>query len=1071
MADNYVWIGGSGTFGGPGQWDDYTTGETPAPQAPGSGDDATINTGTGTIGGSGTVLSLDISAFYDFSGTVTANSVQFNSDASITTGSVTGTAQLFVNTGTVKVSNGGTIAADLASGAILDSGTLMLASGAVAKAFGIAVMGAMTVTTGSVIAASLLDVSTRSNGNASLDLGAGAMATAKAMTIGDFGGGTATATVFGGGTLTVAENLLIGAGSQGTLVVGTGSGVSIQGGGSTTALIVGANGAGRVDVQGSLGVTGDVNLGLSGSGTLSVDTGASMDVSGTFEAATASIDIGGTVTLGKSFSLDTQDGTLSISSGGTVTGPGPSYQVTLHGSLDVNGGSFSGHTLSTMGNVSLQSGTIAFNSVLLGSNTTTLVNGTVGSGGLLNGGAIEIAPLMDDREILTVTTGGTLQSSILMIVGGAGRGGLVVDGGLAKIDGGLTEGGPALDVGALNAVSGGTIGVDSGGSLFVTGAVNLGDVGAGVVLVGVGATFNISQGLYEGVQASGSGTLRIIDASDVFNVGGDWVIGDAGTHSDTLSGGASASVGGALTIARGTGSGTLTVSGMGSAAGVTGDVTVGGGGSGTLEIDTLAKVSGANATIGAAGLLSLAGGTLSVGGSIAVAGKVSGYGTLSGPVSDTGTITATGGTLVVTGLVNGGGTLAVAGGTLELQAGAQGGESLTFQGAGTAVFDLASPAGVVVRGFAAGDSIVLKGVVANFGTFAAGALALDNGGSPAGSVAFSGAYASDNFVVVSAGNQTTISYVACFAAGTRIATAEGAVPVEDLRTGMRVVSAFGGTAATVWIGHRRIACRAHPRPWDVCPVLVREGAFGVGRPAADLRLSPDHAVFVAGVLIPVRYLVNGATIVQEAAEWVTYYHVELPAHDVILAEGLACESYLDTGNRAAFANGGAPVMLHADFARGVWEGEACAPLVVEGGRLAAVRRMLVERAEALGYRRTGDAGLEVLADGRAVAADDGLVRLPAGTREVRFRSRSFVPAWHGAADTRQLGIAVAGMWLDGERLTLTGPGWHAAEAGWQWSDGEGTIGVASGRVLRFAAAMHGGYWVEPPCRADRRARA
>jgi hypothetical protein len=36
----------------------------------------------------------------------------------------------------------------------------------------------------------------------------------------------------------------------------------------------------------------------------------------------------------------------------------------------------------------------------------------------------------------------------------------------------------------------------------------------------------------------------------------------------------------------------------------------------------------------------------------------------------------------------------------------------------------------------------------------------------------------------------------------------------------------------------------------------------------------------------------------------TYHHVELAAHDVILAEGLPCESYLDTGNRAAFAEGG-----------------------------------------------------------------------------------------------------------------------------------------------------------------------
>jgi hypothetical protein len=39
---------------------------------------------------------------------------------------------------------------------------------------------------------------------------------------------------------------------------------------------------------------------------------------------------------------------------------------------------------------------------------------------------------------------------------------------------------------------------------------------------------------------------------------------------------------------------------------------------------------------------------------------------------------------------------------------------------------------------------------------------------------------------------------------------------------------------------------------------------------------------------------------------VTYFHVELPRHDVVLAEGAAAESYLDTGNRSAFANAGQP---------------------------------------------------------------------------------------------------------------------------------------------------------------------
>ena len=137
------------------------------------------------------------------------------------------------------------------------------------------------------------------------------------------------------------------------------------------------------------------------------------------------------------------------------------------------------------------------------------------------------------------------------------------------------------------------------------------------------------------------------------------------------------------------------------------------------------------------------------------------------------------------------------------------------------------------------------------------------------------------------------------------------------------------------------------RPGAVWPLRVMAGAFGPGR---DLLLSPDHAVFVDGMLMPVGRLVNGATVRQERTEEVTYCHVELPAHDVVLAEGLECESYLDTGNRGAFANGGAVVERDPDFARLVWAAEACAPQVTGGPRLAAVAARLLARAEA---RRDG----------------------------------------------------------------------------------------------------------------------
>jgi autotransporter passenger strand-loop-strand repeat protein len=144
----------------------------------------------------------------------------------------------------------------------------------------------------------------------------------------------------------------------------------------------------------------------------------------------------------------------------------------------------------------------------------------------------------------------------------------------------------------------------------------------------------------------------------------------------------------------------------------------------------------------------------------------------------------------------------------------------------------------------------------------------------------------------------------CFCEGTRIATERGLIAVEALSPGDRVHTLPDGTLRpVVWLGRRHIDCRGYPDPNLVSPVLLRAGAYARGCPIRDLFLSPDHAVLVDGALIPVRYLVNGTTIGQEPVDGVTYYHIELAGHDVIVAEGLPCESYLDTGNLAGFERG------------------------------------------------------------------------------------------------------------------------------------------------------------------------
>ena len=185
----------------------------------------------------------------------------------------------------------------------------------------------------------------------------------------------------------------------------------------------------------------------------------------------------------------------------------------------------------------------------------------------------------------------------------------------------------------------------------------------------------------------------------------------------------------------------------------------------------------------------------------------------------------------------------------------------------------------------------------------------------------------------------------CFAAGTRIGCASGDVAVEDLRVGDHVILADGGTLPIVWIGHRRIDCRRHPDPDSVLPIRVTPGAFGEQEPKRPLFLSPEHAVYTDGVLIPIRHLLNGSTICQVDRETVTYFHVELERHEVLFAEGLRAESYLDaTCNRSWFDNGPLRAPRGPERVDVIREGFAYAQFVTTGEKLDAVRQRLIANA-------------------------------------------------------------------------------------------------------------------------------
>jgi hypothetical protein len=184
--------------------------------------------------------------------------------------------------------------------------------------------------------------------------------------------------------------------------------------------------------------------------------------------------------------------------------------------------------------------------------------------------------------------------------------------------------------------------------------------------------------------------------------------------------------------------------------------------------------------------------------------------------------------------------------------------------------------------------------------------------------------------------------VTCYAKGTRIRTPRGDVAIEDLRPGDPVVTARGEIRPVVWTGNRHVDCRRHPHPERVLPVRISAHAFGRGLPCRDLVVSPNHAIYFDCVFIPARLLVNGTTVDQVECAAVDYYHLELSGHDVVLAEGLPAESYLDCGDRWDFANNEGAIALFADFlaAGDNWETNAFAPLKLHGPEVDAARALV-----------------------------------------------------------------------------------------------------------------------------------
>jgi len=136
----------------------------------------------------------------------------------------------------------------------------------------------------------------------------------------------------------------------------------------------------------------------------------------------------------------------------------------------------------------------------------------------------------------------------------------------------------------------------------------------------------------------------------------------------------------------------------------------------------------------------------------------------------------------------------------------------------------------------------------------------------------------------------------CFAAGTLIETPRGPVPVEMLEPGDAVLTLDHGAVPVLWVGRRvtQFGHGAHRHH----PVRIAAGAMGGGLPHADLLVSPQHRLLVAGRGHPAGALAKAKGLCQRPGiaqdnrcTSIVYVQLLLPQHGLLFANGLTAESF------------------------------------------------------------------------------------------------------------------------------------------------------------------------------------
>ncbi|WP_284234470.1 Hint domain-containing protein [Gluconobacter cerinus] len=865
-----------------------------------------------------------------------------------------------------------------------------------------------------------------------------------------------------GGSQTVNEG-----GSSIYATVSDGGSVSVDGGGILTSATIESRGTATV----LSGVVSSVAVNSGG------QLLAESSVIFCGQIADAGIVSGGVITSGANISVLSggiasgtyaSNGSIWVSAGGSANNVSAASGLTGYSQIiTLSGGSVTNVSASGWSNIVVSSGGILSN--------VTVISATNGGDGLQVKGGVANHVLVGPKGVIVVS-GGVVSS---LSVAGSNARGVVTAGGSIS---GLT----LTSQGRFVTIQGGTV---SGGTVLGAGTWLYGSSGGTIadVTVTSGGQININSGAIVVSNTIGNGgqyfeLAGTLDSSttNIFQSGADIKITSDGLGNYGTVQNFSVGSGVGLRIQDGASGSNVTVSNGGTERVFNGGITING-----------MVLSGGNLLISAGGTGK---GTIVNGGTLTVSNEA--Y--VSGVIVNSGGLAAVVNSGVIYDLtVNNGGSSFIASaaslsGTMTLENGGQ--ATIWADAGGTIIMGGSTNTGLVVSGLASGGT--LSTVISGFdGT---------SGGASDG-VTIAGLSQANvkNVVNSSDGNSVTINLVngspitlnipgigqqqyveftkdgmlfeVCFLAGSMLRTPTGERAVEDMAIGDEICvydwrNAAELTRSVKWVGHKKMVVRSHlPDDEAGYPVRILKNAVSDGVPYKDLLVTPEHCLFFDGQFIPVRMLVNGRSIFYDRSfTSYTYYHVETDPHSVIWADGTLTESYLDTGNRSTFAQGGT-LVLFGDKNVKTWEEDGEAALTVARHQVEPIFRNLEARAEYAGLgleapqqKLVDDADLHLVTEAgvvlRRVRENNGhsVFMIPPGVQQVRMVSRTSRPSdtiGPFVDDRRYLGVLVGSIQffesrdtrkLDQHLKSDQLEGWDVKEAApCRWTNGNALLSIGA----------------------------